>query len=181
MWEMSISSPIRAAYMDILQHIRLMLDVMLQAAIHRALQRHGRSSITTSSGASGALHHDRSSTLLDAFNLRGKNVARMTRREARWCILTRSQETKKGNPGLQAPLQGLLISLLGTPRAWPFDQIHGQVSVAQFGDKVGWDYLPGAAFWAPDPIVMLTILHVGNAAVLCHNCNLRVGRLRTLR
>jgi hypothetical protein len=78
-------------------------------------------------------------------------------------------ETKKGNPGLQAPLQGLLISLLGTPRAWPFDQIHGQVSVAQFGDKVGWDYLPGAAFWAPDPVVMLTILHVGNAAVLCHD------------
>jgi len=29
----------------------------------------------------------------------GKHVARMTRREARWCILTRSQETKKGNPG----------------------------------------------------------------------------------
>jgi hypothetical protein len=23
----------------------------------------------------------------------------MTRREVRWCILTRSQETKKGNPG----------------------------------------------------------------------------------
>src|SRR5215510_9980205 len=31
----------------------------------------------------------------------GKKVARMTRsREARWYILTRSQETKKGNPGL---------------------------------------------------------------------------------
>ncbi len=80
-------------------------------------------------------------------------------------------------PGL---LQGLLTFLLDTPRAWPFDQIHGQVSMAQFGDKVRRDYFPGAGFWAPDPIMILTILHVGNAALLCHDSTSRVGRLRTL-
>ena len=65
-------------------------------------------------------------------------------------------------------LHGLLTTLLDTPRAWPFDQIHGQVSVAQFGDEVGGDHLPGAGFWAPDSIMVLTILHVGNAALLDH-------------
>ena len=80
-----------------------------------------------------------------------------------WCIqpsyVTHSMKSCRAEQRffrlLRYPLQGLLTFPLDTPRAWPFDQIHGQVCIAQFRDKVCGDYLPGAGSWAPDPIVTI--------------------------
>jgi hypothetical protein len=67
------------------------------------------------------------------------------------------------------PQHSLLSSRLAAPRAQPFDQVHREVSVAQLSDEVGGNRLPRAGSWAPDPVVVTTILHKGGVTFVGHH------------
>src|SRR5262245_50126702 len=72
---------------------------------------------------------------------------------------------------LQNPLPTLLTSVLATLRARTLEQIHRQVGMAQLGNKVDGDNIPGASPGVPDHVVLQTILQTGDGAVLSHHAS----------